>query len=341
MRIKTLLTGCAVFFTYSTVARSEPPTSQAAVKTHISLRVNPFMDMHYFVRELVDGKDAMPPKLPGIDRAIETVRKINDELGSGLAWGFVEGSFAACESVKEAAEMVARLPPSFNTRDGREIPVKNLAQRIVRAYEPLEKDYLKRIWPAHQKEIEEARIRIEKELLPAQEACFTNILRALGMTDPAMEIPVCLVAEAPFPQGFTHRRHGNGAVCIVGVKSLTGSTMCEVILHECIHALDIATEQSGSALQDLRGMMYRYKVKPKSREFHDAPHTLIFVQAAATVRAVIDAAHKPYGVTAGYYAKVPAIAEIVTRAWQDHAVGKLGREEAITQIARDVSRVNN
>ncbi len=88
-------------------------------------------------------------------------------------------------------------------------------------------------------------------------------------------------------------------------------------------------------------MMYRYKVKPKSREFHDAPHTLIFVQAAATVRAVIDPSHKPYGQTAGYYAKVPAIAEIVTRSWQDHAAGKLGREEAITQIARDVSRVNN
>ncbi|MBI5763368.1 MAG: hypothetical protein HZA51_07580 [Planctomycetes bacterium] len=322
------------------VANGEPLNSDPTTKTHITLRVNSFMDMHYFVRDIASRENAVFQKVQGIDKAVETVRKVGDELGNPTAWGFVEGSLASCESVKDAAELVAKLPPNFNTRDGREIPVRGLIQRIVRAYEPLEPAYMQDIWPAHRKAIDEARHRIEKELLPAQAACFVDILRRLNMKDPEIEIPVCLVAKAPFPQGFTHRQKGGGAVCIIGVEGLSGSTMCEVVLHECIHALDIATEQSGSALQELRAMLYRYKVKARSTEFHDIPHTLIFVQAAETVRAVIDPSHKAYGDTAGYYAKLPAISDVVKKAWKAHAEGSLGRDEALIQIARDATHSN-
>lgn len=322
------------------VASGEPLTTYPTTKTHIALRVNPFMDMHYFVRDISSRDNAEYPKIQGIDKAVETVRKVGEELGSATAWGFVEGSLATCESVKDASELVAQLPPSFNTRDGREIPVRGLIQRIVRAYEPLEPAYMQDIWPTHRKAIDEARQRIEKELLPAQNACFFDIMRRLNMKDPEIEIPVCLVAKAPFPQGFTHRRKGGGAVCIIGVEGLGGSTMCEVVLHECIHALDIATEQSGSALQELRATLYRYKVKTRSKEFHDIPHTLIFVQAADTVRAIIDPSHNAYGDTAGYYAKLPVISDAVKKAWKAHAEGALGRDEALTQIVREATHSN-
>lgn len=322
------------------VAHGEPATTNPTTGTHIALRVNPFMDMHYFVRDIASRENAEYQKIQGIDKAVDAVRKVGEELGGSTAWGFVEGSLASCESVRDASELVAQLPPSFNTRDGREIPVRGLIQRIVRAYEPLEPSFLQDIWPTHRKAIDEARQRIEKELLPAQAACFSDIIRRLNMKDPEIEIPVCLVARAPFPQGFTHRRKGGGAVCIIGVEGLNGSTMCEVVLHECIHALDIATEQTGSALQELRAMLYRYKIKARSKEFHDIPHTLIFVQAADTVRAVIDPTHKAYGDTAGYYAKLPAISDAVKKAWKAHAEGSLGRDEALIQIARDATRSN-
>lgn len=322
------------------IAHGEPATTNSSTGTHIALRVNPFMDMHYFVRDIASRENAEYQKIQGIDKAVDAVRKVGEELGGSTAWGFVEGSLASCESVRDASDLVAQLPPSFNTRDGREIPVRGLIQRIVRAYEPLEPSFMQDIWPAHRRLIDEAHQRIEKELLPAQTACFSDIVRRLNMKDPEIEIPVCLVAKAPFPQGFTHRRKGGGAVCIIGVEGLNGSTMCEVVLHECIHALDIATEQSGSALQELRATLYRYKIKARSKEFHDIPHTLIFVQAADTVRAVIDPTHKAYGDSAGYYAKLPAISDAVKKAWKAHAEGSLGRDEALIQIARDATRSN-
>lgn len=322
------------------VVHGEPPTTNSTQGTHIALRVNPFMDMHYFVRDIASRDNAEYQKIQGIDKAVDAVRKVGEELGSSLAWGLVEGSLASCESVRDASDLVAQLPPSFNTRDGREIPVRGLIQRIVRAYEPLEPSFMQDIWPVHRRLIDDARQRIEKELLPAQTACFSDIIRRLNMKDPEIEIPVCLVAKAPFPQGFTHRRKGGGAVCIIGVEGLNGSTMCEVVLHECIHALDIATELSGSALQELRATLYRYKIKARSKEFHDIPHTLMFVQAADTVRAIIDPSHKAYGDTAGYYAKLPAISDAVKKAWKAHAEGSLGRDEALIQIARDATRSN-
>lgn len=322
------------------VVHGEPATTNPTTGTHITLRVNPFMDMHYFVRDIASRENAEYQKIQGIDKAVDAVRNVGEELGSSLAWGLVEGSLASCESVRDASDLVAQLPPSFNTRDGREIPVRGLIQRIVRAYEPLEPSFMQDIWPVHRRMIDGARQRIEKELLPAQTACFSDIIRRLNMKDPEIEIPVCLVAKAPFPQGFTHRRKGGGAVCIIGVEGLNGSTMCEVVLHECIHALDIATEPSGSALQELRATLYRYKIKARSKEFHDIPHTLMFVQAADTVRAIIDPSHKAYGDTAGYYAKLPAISDAVKKAWKAHAEGSLGRDEALIHIARDATRSN-
>ena len=69
------------------------------------------------------------------------------------------------------------------------------------------------------------------------------------------------------------------------------------------------------------------------REWRDAPHTLMFVQAAATVRRTIDPAHQDYGDVSGYYAKFPVVAKLVRDAWTRHLDGQLDRGAALDAIA--------
>ncbi len=59
----------------------------------------------------------------------------------------------------------------------------------------------------------------------------------------------------------------------------------------------------------------------------------MFVQAAGTVRKVLDPGHKDYGDTAGYYPKVPRATAVVRPAWEAYLRGEISRDAALERIA--------
>jgi hypothetical protein len=73
------------------------------------------------------------------------------------------------------------------------------------------------------------------------------------------------------------------------------------------------------------------------QEVHDFVHTVMFVQAAGTVRRVLDPSHKDYGDVRGYYARVGRAATVVVPAWRGYLDGKSTREEALTKIVAGFS----
>jgi hypothetical protein len=144
------------------------------------------------------------------------------------------------------------------------------------------------------------------------------------------------VAEAPWPQGVTHRRPDGSGVCFVGLNGVQGTQFLETILHESTHALDVAAQGEGGVLDELRARLEKLGYTPRDRELRDAPHTLMFVQAGETVRRLIDPEHKHYGDVAGYYPKVERVARIELRIWREHLDGKLTRAQALEQIVAEV-----
>jgi hypothetical protein len=154
------------------------------------------------------------------------------------------------------------------------------------------------------------------------------------MQDLHLEIPVYLVAEAPFPQAVTHRRRGGGGICFVGLSELKGLLLCETVLHEATHALDVATRDSGSVLVDLQERLRTAGFGPGTPAYRDVPHTVIFVQAGETVRRLLDSAHRHYGEVCGYYAKVPAAAEAVRAWWPPYLDGAIGHAEVVERIVQ-------
>lgn len=306
-----------------------------SARVRLELRVNPFIAMHYWVRAQVGQPDAAD-RPPELNAAIAAARELESQFGGAIAWGVLDGALWSCQNAAEAAELATRLPETFEPRGRKPIKLRAGAMALVEAYRPLEPLYLQHHWLYHRRQIEAARDQLGRMLEPRQAACLEDICRSLDAAPPRdLTIPVLLVADAPEPAAFTHRARGVGAVCIVSATDTSGTTLCETVLHECIHAVDIATAERPTVLNELRRRLAAAGLSPRDRLARDVPHTLMFVQAAATVRSLLDPQHVPYGESAGYYAKVPQAAAAVVATWQQHLAGELTREQALERIVQD------
>jgi len=312
-------------------SRPTSATQPATRSTHLDLRINPLVDMHYFVRRH-SGESTPLPAVEGLSEAVELVRAFEAALATPAAWGLIEDNFTRCRTAAEALRVCQKLPERRRLRSGRTIAIRQPVVELLRAYARLEPAFQKVVWPQHKTALEAAHRRLHQELVPRQVACFDYILEHLGMQDPRLVIPVYLVAEAPYPGGFTHRRRGRGGVCFVGLEHAGGSLLLEVVLHEASHALDIATLAQDTAFQRLRAGLQQAGHGPRSRIYRDVPHTLLFYQAAETVRRLLIPGHKHYGDAIGYYAKVPRAIQAVRPAWDDYLDGKMARDAALERI---------
>ncbi len=307
-------------------APAAPPAS--ASPALIDLRFNPFLDMHAWVRRLVEKKTALPA-IPSLSEAAESVRALDADLGGGLAWGMVDGTVAQAANAESFAKVAADLPETKELFGGKTVHLRAGAVRLAAAYRALEKPFLETVWPRHREAVEAAAAALRHDLLPRAPAVYEDLQKNLGLRVPSRPIPVYLVAEEPFPGAVTYPVPG-GAVCIVAADAAAGTQKLEAVIHETIHALDVVTE--GSVLDDLRRRLETLDPPASPREEHDFVHTLMFVQAAGTVRRVIDPAHQDYGDVNGYYPKVPRAAAVVVPAWRAYLNGEISREAALDRI---------
>jgi hypothetical protein len=306
-----------------------------AAGPHLDVHLNPLVDLHSLARTLAES-NAPVPDVAGLAEAVAAARALQDELKSPLAWGAIEGRVKEWTTAAALVREIEGFPDPLPIEPGRSVPREHVL-RLGRALAGAEAAFLEKVWPEHERRLEEAQDYLEEKFAPKEAACFAYMTKSLGIASTPMAIPLYLVAEAPWPQGVTHRREaGGGGVCFVGLNGVQGTQLLETILHESTHALDVAAEGQAGVLDDLRARLERVGYTRRNRELRDVPHTLMFVQAGETVRRLIDPEHKHYGEVAGYYPKVERIAAIELRIWRDHLDGKLTREQALEQIVSEV-----
>jgi hypothetical protein len=337
----------AVNLARSNVAIVSPAQDTRPAASRLDFRTSPIVALHFLVRKLAEppaeGAAAHAPAsgptiaLTQADAylapAVAACRKLDAELGGGLAWGVVEGTLSGCRTAADAAAALDQLPATATLRSGKAITLQPAARELGAAYVALEAQFLRDTWPRHEATLASSREKLEKMLDRRQADCLAHICRGLALEDPRIVIPVYLLAVAPAPGGFTHRARGGGAVCFVEALSETAADqIAETVLHEAIHAFDVASASQNTALQALREALRAGGIGPTEPLYRDVPHTLMFVQSAQTVRACLDPAHRDYGDVSGYYAKVPAAARIVRKPWTDYLTGKLERDQALKKI---------
>lgn len=289
-------------------------------------RVEPLMDLHFWVRNLSYGKGDLPA-VEGLGPAVETVRQMNAELKE--SWGVYDGAFVGVSNVEDLAKSAPELPESLTLRNGQTIRLREGVARLAAVYRPLEKPFLEKVWPGHRQSAEKAAALLRKTLLPRSSEVFSDLSLRLGVPAPSSPIPVYLVNSAPFPRAMTFRSRGSG-VCVIALIDEPPSVAAEMTLHESIHALDVAAGEA-SVFADLRRRLSQVP-GASPQEIHDFVHTVMFAQAAATVRRVFDSNHKDYGDTSAYYPKVTRAAAVVLPAWKDYNEGKITREAAVERI---------
>jgi hypothetical protein len=319
-------------------AAQEPPATRpadgaarasAARPARIDLRMSRFVDLHYAMRHYAElPADKRPEEYQA---AANAAAAVNAALSGPLGWGILESALFEASDVAAAKAMAERLPTEFQSMSGAKLPLRELAMQLVKAYEPIETRFGERIWPEHEKSLRTERARLDQELMPHAAKCLAYIERSFRMEDVQATIPVYLLALAPSPGAFTHRRRGGGGVCFVGVDERPGM-MVETILHECVHALDISTQSQPTALNTLRKDLQSAGLPPRSELMRSVPHTLMFVQSGETVRRLLEPQHKHYGDVAGYYAKVPESVAAVRAPWTAYLDEKLSLEAALRQI---------
>ncbi len=317
-------------------AAGSPAPPAPDLESRLVFEISAPIDLFFFVRaRAAPLRPDEPPlaALEGFEPAIEAVAELERELeGSFLAWGPLEGSLAGARTLDDVERAFADLPETFEPRPGKKVALRERALAIAEALREVEPRFRAEAWPAHEAAIDEARARIARDFAPKEAACLAFHLESLGMEDPALDLPVVLVAEAPFPGAVTHRGPQGRGVSFVAVNGVEGTQLFETALHEATHSLDVAT-RGASVLEDLRARLAKAGLGPRDRALRDLPHTLMFVQSAESIRRTVDPEHRDYGDVAGYYARVPEASLLVRPAWQEHLAGKLTREEALERIA--------
>jgi hypothetical protein len=300
-------------------------------------------DLYYLLRKHATAETNPASEIEGFGEAIDATRQLQTDFGGRFSpvWGLLDENLSKCKNTAEVVRLFAQLPLTTKFRE-KDYPVRANAMRLARAMNAVEAQFLKTIWPKHQATLQRAAELIDKTFLPKENECFAYIARHLKLSAPLKALPIQLVAEAPYPGGFTYFLEGDERLIVLDVTRNEGTLLLEAILHEAIHALDgigsrtQATEMavSGSVLLEVRERLRKAGVPV--RDVQDAAHLLVFVHSAETVRHVIDAKHKPYGEVAEVYSKLPRVSPVLTH-WVKYLEGKTTREAALEQIVQEVA----
>lgn len=332
----------AVLALYLASPPQAPEAATAAERSRLVLQASPIIDLYFRVRAWAVAPDAPIPA--AYVPAVEAARALDRELGGlALAWGPLEGLLLGCNSAGDLEQAFARAPEQLALRGGQTVNLRAGGLRIAQALAAAEAEFLGRpaaaepsLWQEDQERIAAARARWDAQVAAQAADLLAGHLGSLAIADPKLEVPVYLVAQAPAPGAITHRSGPRRGVCFVAVEGAAGSQLFEIVLHEATHAFDLAAGDA-SAFAELRRALEQAGIDPRDRRHRDLPHTLMFVQSAASIRRFIDPAHRDYGEVSGYYAKLGPGAELVRRRWGEHAEGKRTLAEAIAAIAGEGS----
>jgi hypothetical protein len=316
-------------------ARSHPlPQGSAPDRaTRIVFHESPAIDLYFHVRALAGRGGTSPPE--SLRAAVEAARELDRTLtGSPLAWGPLEGLLPGAETAADVVAAFERAPESLELRGGTKVPLRAGARKLAAALVEAEPATAE-LWEEHARRTSAARKRWEEVVGTEERELLAFHLASLGMREPGLAVPVYLVAEGSWPGAVTHLDDAGRGVCFVAVDTVPGSLFHETVLHEATHALDVAAGDE-SALGELRKKLEGAGRDPRDRAYHDLPHALMFVQAAESIRRVIDPAHVDYGEVEKVYQRMGAGAEAVRGFWRDHLDGKLARAEALDGIVASV-----
>lgn len=316
-----------VAFFFAVFLGSQSPSLTEPSK--IEFRIDPLANLYFWVRSLTTEESEIP-KVAHLPAAVLAARRLEQKLGHPLFWGKLDALLPGQGNCDEFLIAAQTLPNELRTRKGT-LAFRSTALEFLTALQKAEPAYREKIWPLHRKDLQRTIAQLELSLLPKQTKCLQEIVQAFGMEDPGIRIPVYLTRYSPPPGGVTLRSGATG-VCFVGTDKTKADLLIETILHEAIHALDLATGNQNHLLNQLRREFERAGLTANHPLTRNYRHTLFFLQAESTVRSQINPGHSGYGTISGYYAKLRSVAEFESAQWKLYQREKICRDQLVKAL---------
>jgi hypothetical protein len=316
---------------------AQEPAPAPSTGVHLRLRVEPFVDAFAHVRHGAEKIAAEPTSADApteLAAAVAIARALERDLGSPLLWGPIEGCIASARSAAEAREHAAELPEKRELRSGTTLALRGRALELIAALERYEPVHRATLWPENEAALRAAATELERRLLPREQELFAQLRQHLGFEVAELEIPVLLVRRGAAPGAVTVRDASGRGACFVALEAGAGTLLDETVLHEAMHALDLASPRS--VLAELRARLGAAGFGPRDRELRDAPHALIFAEAGELVRRLLDPEHRSYAEVHGIYARLGAYAAELPVLWRRHLSGELDRAQTLDALVAAV-----
>lgn len=329
-----------VVFGLATCAASTASAESGATESNIDIRVSPAIDMYFYLKMLTHKNDDQVPV--DFRQSVSTIRELdNKTTGGGLSWGMIDSSLYDCQTAKQIHETFSGFPEMYQPRFGSSdaVPLRAPALKLAEVCVGLESTFLHDHWPQRKRQIDNRLVDVNANFVPKIAPCINYMLEHLGMKDPQTTIPVYLVVDMPWPGAHTYVRDGGRALCIVSINKseFEGSPLYETILHEATHALDIETGGEG-VFDVMRDRLLAAGLTRRNKLFRNVPHTIMFVQAAETIRRIVDPKHEHYGVVSTYYERIStpnaAVGAKVRDVWTRYLDGDITRSAAIDELVK-------
>ena len=305
---------------------SKEGASRTTQKRRLDYRVHPFADLFFYVYRFSSGSDKAP-EVEGLAQSVEAARQLP------LVLTLVDQLPFELENSAAAEKAFSQLPENYKTKRGEDVALRAKATRLGQSLVAFEEPFLNQVWPQHKVLIDKALATVEQTLGPKEEECFNYFTRHLGMADATSTVRIYLVAETPWPGGFTlWGKDATRGVSVISVTAHHGAQLMTTVLHEAIHAFDLETRGQGNVLVDFRGRLLKAGFKEDEAVVQHAPHMLVFIQSSEAVRRYVDPSFKPY--SEGIFSR-PALQPFVKvqlPIWTSYLDGKISRDEALTQM---------
>ena len=317
------------------------PVTESATQTtntnkrRLEFRVSPFVDLYFFVYKL-SSTSAQSPAIEGFTQSVEAARQlpITSTLQDLLLF--------QAENAAVAEKLFAQFPETYKTSKGEVIDLRRRAVHLAKSLGVIEKPFTEKIWPEHKLLIEKAAARIELTLVPKEQECFNYLIRHLGMENAERVVPVYLVAETPWPGGFTMwGSDPSRGVCVMSVTAYQGSPLIAGILHEAIHALDLETKGKGNVLVELRDRLLKAGFAADDLVARHGPHMLVFIHSSEAVRRYVDSSYQPYSEGVFIRPGLQPLVKVELPLWTAYLDGKLSRDEALKQMVDAFVKARN
>jgi hypothetical protein len=314
------------------IAPSQETASRSPVR--LEFRVSPVLELYQELR--AEAAEPAPEGDP-LAAPVSAARALHQQLGSFLQWGPVDGGLGECLTAQDLRAVFAALPEVLEVPrpagQVAKVPLRELALELADAIVAVEADWLERVWPERAERLEAAAERLAATLDgPVGTALFQELCRAQRMQLDGERVPVVLVTKAPWPGAVTFRRPGGGGLCVVSLGDLEHGLLMETVVHESIHALDVATMEQATLLQVLRSALTTAGFDRRDRRAADTVHALLFLHAAELVRRHLDPEHVDYGEREGVYARLGAPIEVERALFRSYLDGELEHDQLIAGI---------